>query len=385
MRRILFALALLAGFAAPGAHALTQCAYVTATPATADFGGQTIGTQSLPITIRIQDFFQGLCGNPASDMVSQIVNGPAFSISRNTCTTIQVGESCEIDVVFAPTVAGAAQGTLHVDYHVFSFLFGSVEAALAGMGETSLVSHYYQSVLRRRPDAGGKAYWESEKARISGLGANVNETWFAMAMSFFASQEYAMLGRDDAGYITDLYATFLDRAPDAAGLSFWQANLSGGMPRGVALASFMFSAEFVAFARTLYGDTPVRPEIDVVTDFYRGLLGRLPDDSGFTSWVAAFRTAQCSGTAEAVAAQADAISSAFTQSPEYLGRGRNNADFVGDLYNAFLRRGGDLDGVNFWIAQANTGMTREELRRAFLASPEFSARTQALVAAGCAQ
>ena len=78
-----------------------------------------------------------------------------------------------------------------------------------------------------------------------------------------------------------------------------------------------------------------------MVDFYRGLLARLPDDNGFNYWVGRFRQAQCAGSA-AVQAEAEAISSAFANSGEFLDRSRSNTQYVGDLYNAFLRRGGDL-------------------------------------------
>ena len=118
-------------------------------------------------------------------------------------------------------------------------------------------------------------------------------------------------------------------------------------------------------------------------DFYRGLLSRLPDSGGFIYWVGQFRAAQCQG-ASAVYTQVEAISSAYSDSPEYIARGRSNAQHVGDLYNAFLRRGGDLEGVLFWINQLNAGaMTRFQFRQAFMSSPEFSARVSAIIAQGC--
>ena len=53
-------------------------------------------------------------------------------------------------------------------------------------------------------------------------------------------------------------------------------------------------------------------------------------------------------------AESEAISSAFTNGAEYAGRARTNSQFVGDLYNAFLRRGGDIGGAQFWTnLQAN--------------------------------
>jgi hypothetical protein len=256
---------------------------------------------------------------------------------------------------------------------------------LHGVAEKTLVTHFYLSILRREPDEGGKAFWQSQATRMVGLGANVNETWFAMAAAFFASPEYAAFGRDDAGFVTDLYQTFFNRAPDSGGLAFWTGQLANGMPREVALASFMFSPEFAAFTQAIYGNTAARAEVDTVMDFYRGILGRLPDDAGFDFWVQRFRAAQCQGAA-AVAAEADSISASFAGGAEYANRGRGNAQYVGDLYNAILRRGGDGDGVRFWVGQLDSGaQTRDQVRRAFLSTPEFGDRVSSIVAQGCMQ
>ena len=271
-------------------------------------------------------------------------------------------------------VAGNADGGFGQD-----FVVARIDP---GIGP-SLVTHYYQSILRRAPDTGGKAYWDSEALRVSGLGANVNEAWFAMAQTFFTSPEYAAFNRDNTAFVTDLYTTFFDRAPDAGGLAYWKGQLDSGLPREVLLAQFMFSAEFTAFTQAIFGNPPVRAEVNAVTDFYRGLLARLPDNGGFTYWVGRFRTAQCQGQA-AIVAEAEAISSAFTLSGEYASRGRTNAQYVGDLYNAFLRRGGDLTGVQFWINEIGTGArTREQVRMAFRDSPEFQARVTAIIQQGC--
>ena len=249
--------------------------------------------------------------------------------------------------------------------------------------QQAMVWHYYQSILRRDPEPAGEQFWLAEAQRVAQLGLDPNELWYAMASAFFASPEYAAFNRDDTGFVTDLYTTFFDRTPDGPGLSYWTGQIAAGMPRDVVLAGFMFSPEFAAFTRARFGDSTTRPEVNLVTDFYRGLLARLPDSGGFAHWLQRMRQAQCQG-ASAIHAQVDAISSGFANSPEYDARQRNNAQFVADLYNAYLRRGGDLDGVRFWIGQLDAGaMTRDEVRRNFMASPEFNARVQAIVAAGC--
>ena len=145
----------------------------------------------------------------------------------------------------------------------------------------------------------------------------------------------------------------------------------------------MFSTEFSNFTQAIFGAAAVRAEINTVVDFYRGLLSRLPDDGGFNFWLAKFRTAQCLGGA-AVNSEVESISSQFANSPEYSARARSNAQYVGDLYNAFLRRGGDLPGVLFWINEiATSARTRENVRQQFVASPEFQNRVAAIIAQGC--
>jgi hypothetical protein len=255
-------------------------------------------------------------------------------------------------------------------------------AAPAAPVTTSLVPHMYQAILQRAPDPAGQAYWDGEVARMKGLGANVNEVWYAMASQFFASAEYAALGRNDAGFAADLYNAFFNRAPDASGLAYWTGQIAGGMPREVALASFMFSAEFANFTQALFGNAAARAEVDMVMDFYRGFLARLPDTAGFGYWVQQFRTAQCQG-GPAVYAQVAAISNAFAHSTEYAGRGRANPQYVGDLYNAFLRRGGDLAGVQYWVGQVGTAQSRDAVLQSFVSSPEFGARVAAVVNQGC--
>jgi hypothetical protein len=352
-------------------HPAPASGAVVADRSSVDFGGQSLFTTSPAATVILAN-----TGN-ANETVTATAAAP-FALVHD-CSTLAPGASCLAQVTFTPAAAGMVAGSLAV-----STATGALAIPLAGSGERSLVTHYYRATLRRAPDAAGKAFWEGEAARVTALGANVNETWYAMAMSFFGSAEYAAFGRDDAGFVEDLYATFFNRSPDSAGLAWWTGQLASGMPREVALAGFTFSPEFAAFTRRLFGDTTVRKEIDTVVDFYRGLMARLPDDAGFASWLEAFRVAQCRGGTH-VTAQSAAISTGFTGSAEYHSRGRSDAQFVGDLYNAFLRRGGDLEGVLFWISELASGRrTRDQVRDAFLASPEFSARVAAMVAEGCA-
>ncbi len=337
-----------------------------------DFGGQSMNTTAPAQSITISNT------GSASASITGITTSTYFTTSSTCGSSLAAGASCTLTISFTPTVVGAVTGSV-----VMQTSAGAVTIDLKGVGEHSLVTHYYQAILRRSPDSSGQTYWNTEAQHLQSLGVDVNETWYAMAMSFFSSVEYIGLNRDDNGYVTDLYNTFFNRPPDAAGLAYWTGQLAQGMPREVLLASFMFSNEFVSFTQGIFGTSSVRAEITTVVDFYRGILGRVPDDGGFAAWLATFRSAQCQG-AGAVYSQVDSISGSFLNSAEYLGRNRTNAQFVGDVYNAFLRRGGDLAGVQFWISQlATNAATREQVRQQFLASPEFSARVSAIIQQGC--
>ena len=344
---------------------------VAASPASVHFGGQSIDTTSRATTVVLTN------SDAVAVTVDSITASGPFEPTHD-CGTLAPGQSCSVAITFTPLAEGALGGTLTV-----ASAGGNTFVALAGIGERSLATHYYQSILGRAPDAAGKAYWNDQAALMQQLGANRNETWYAMALAFFGSAEYDARGRNDSDFVGDLYRAFFNRAPDPSGQAYWSGQLGERMPREVLLVSFLFSQEFTSFTQGIFGNTPVRAEIDVVMDFYRGLLHRLPDSAGFNTWLQRFRTAQCTG-AGAVYDQVETISRLFADSAEYANRHTTDAQYVGDLYNTFLRRGGDLDGVEHWIELLSSGAaTRDSLRRQFIQSAEFSARVNAVVSQGC--
>jgi hypothetical protein len=85
-----------------------------------------------------------------------------------------------------------------------------------------------------------------------------------------------------------------------------------------------------------------------------------------------------------VLVEVETISGEFMNGAEYFNKSRPNPQFVGDMYNSFLRRGGELSGVQFWINDLNSGArTRNNVRQNFIVSGEFQARVNAVVTQGC--
>jgi hypothetical protein len=340
----------------------------------------SMGTTSSEQTVSLSNL-----GSSASDFTVS-TSDPRFS-QTNDCINVPAPGFCTVHVTFTPSAdAGALGSSTTATAYLNVSRGGPVRMIkLVGTAQKSLVTHYYESILNREPDPSGTAFWNSEAQRLASLGVNVNEAWYVMAGYFFNSAEYAAANKTDAQFVTDLYETFFNRAPDPSGMAYWSGQLSGGLPREVVLFLFLFSDEFKSFTQSIFGNTATRPEIDVTVDFFRGVLNRLPDTPSFQYWLGRLRTAQCAG-AGAVASEVDSISSSFVVSVEYANRHRTNTQFVTDMYYSFLRRGGDAAGVNFWVNQLNTNaMTADQVRHQFLASPEFTARVQAIVAAGCMQ
>jgi hypothetical protein len=245
-----------------------------------------------------------------------------------------------------------------------------------------LIEQEYQALLQRPSDAGGKTYWAGEAARLCPLGIDPKQTFLVLGNAFLNSGEYLGLNRTDVQFVTDVYVAFLNRMPDAGGATYWTGLLGSGLPRNVVLNSFLFGSEFNATMQSLFGTGVSRSEVYTIVDLYGGILRRLPDDAGFNYWQTQFRAAQCSGPS-AVYASVNSITQQFLGSAEYLARNRTNSEYVADLYYAFLRRGGDLAGFNYWVGLLNGGSSRENLRQQFLASAEMQARIAQVAGETC--
>jgi hypothetical protein len=323
-----------------------------------------------------------LTGIGAGLSAAVTVSGGTYSIGCagpwvSTAGSISDGQSVCVRQVSSPVPGGSADTVLTV-----GALSDTFTSTTAPSNAVALIAGYYRSILRREADAAGLSYWQGEAARLQPLGVDINETWRAMALAFFGSAEYRAYGRGDAEYVVDLYNTFFNRPPDDAGVAYWTGQIASGIPREGILLSFLFSTEFSNFTQALFGPPASRAETDLVVDFYRGLLDRLPDTEGFNYWRGRFRDAQCLGTG-AVLAEVDAITTLFAASAEYLARNRTDPDYITDLYDGFLRRGGDLAGFQYWAKQLGTGSSRDQVRRAFMSGTEFQARVARVVAQPC--
>ena len=97
---------------------------------------------------------------------------------------------------------------------------------------------------------------------------------------------------------------------------------------------------------------------------YKTVLGREPDEAGFSSWVAALDA----GTATA----ADLVKG-FFNSGEYTGKNKSSADVITDCYLTMLNRSPDAAGMTSWKAALDVGMSSDAVCAGFVGSSEFIA------------
>jgi hypothetical protein len=128
-----------------------------------------------------------------------------------------------------------------------------------------VVGDLYRLALDREPDPAGLAFWRDQVT----AGRRVAE----VAADLFGSPEsWALGGGTAVGAVDRIYRRLLGRPPDAAGLAYWAAQVSGGLPPR-ALALLLFQSEEHRRAR--------------VTRLYGLLLGRAPDPGGLAYWTGA--------------------------------------------------------------------------------------------------
>lgn len=148
-----------------------------------------------------------------------------------------------------------------------------------------------------------------------------------------------MVGDANTAYIQAVYVTLLGHLPDAAGLAYWQSQLTGGTSRD-------------AVARTIWNSPEHRGiEID---QYYQTFLGRSADSAGRTYWVNSFINW---GSERLVVAS-------FLTSAEYQSLHSSDTNYLGALYNDIFSRQPDPSGLAAWLAALQNG-SKSRLDAAF--------------------
>ncbi len=151
----------------------------------------------------------------------------------------------------------------------FNALYGQTDA-------NGFAQQLYVNVLHRAPDAAGRQLWVN----------NINATSRGDALLAFSNsqenhrQTLPIAGSQADAEATRLYQAAFNRGPDGAGLAFWSDQLGQGVPVAQVAQGFVGSREFAA----AYGALDAS---GFVSQLYANVLHRAPDAAGQQSWVSA--------------------------------------------------------------------------------------------------
>ncbi len=224
----------------------------------------------------------------------------------------------------------------------------------------SFVTRFYEIVLGRTPDQAGLDYWVSELQ-------NGNLSGEDLAHSFINSEEFININTSDDDYVEILYQSFFNRASDIGGYEHWMAQFSMGADRVDVLNGFVRSLEFDDLCNS-YGINRLSVSIaeigvsQFVTRFYEECLNRSPDSSGLAHWTEQLQNKTQTGKTLAMS---------FIFSVEFESENTTDYEFVTILYQAFLNRAPETEGVNNWMDKLSSGTSRSTVLDGFTGSAEF--------------
>lgn len=262
-----------------------------------------------------------------------------------------------------------------------------LSAASGTLTETALL---YHAAFGRAADIGGLNYYLSH-----GVGAST------LARAFVASAEWAASGMNaltDGAFVQRLYRQVLDRDGEAAGLAFWNGQLSAGVAtRADLLLGFALSDEH----RATHAAGLVVAAGAVDTE--NGWIGASGDDrleggagsdllvggdgvdtAVYAGKLADYRLLLGEDDQLRMADQANAdVDILLGIERGQFSDGTVDLEFtqadtlatLGLLYQTVLDRAGDIGGLNWWSTQA---LDRASLVAGFIAAPEFTARYDAM-------
>jgi RHS repeat-associated protein len=237
------------------------------------------------------------------------------------------------------------------------------------------VYNLYYGALRRDPTAQELQGRTNELAAAGAQGQpQLLQKAKEVARSLFTQTAYETSPyRAEAQYVADLYYTYLQRAPDDAGLAGWSGAAAGGVTnRSNVCDAFQESAEFSAVVSTLFGSATAEDERTerFVHRFHLAAYGRGATATEMQQWRDALNAAAAQGS-EAVKAQAETLGRALFAS-QVGDLSLPAQQFVTNLYEGFLQRGPDAGGLSHWTGEAGaTAQSRQNVLNAFASCDPF--------------
>ena len=229
-----------------------------------------------------------------------------------------------------------------------------------------LIERLYVVALGRESDPEGKAFWANEVKTGIRTGGDC-------AKEFLISPEFLEKNMSTEDFVEVLYKTFFDRASEPEGKAYWVNALdTKSLDKVEVIKCFVNSTEWcnicarygVKPGNTLaYATEPSANATEFASRLYTKCLGREAEEDGLKFWSLSLTNLEITGTQAAYQ---------FFTSAEFVGFKTSDEEYIERLYETFMGRASDADGMAFWLKELEDGKTRDDILYGFAGSKEFT-------------
>ena len=229
-----------------------------------------------------------------------------------------------------------------------------------------LIERLYVVALGRESDPEGKAFWANEVKTGIRTGGDC-------AKEFLISPEFLEKNMSTEDFVEVLYKTFFDRASEPEGKAYWVDKLdTKSLDKVEVIKCFVNSTEWCNICArygvkpgntTAYATEPSANAIEFASRLYTKCLGREAEEEGLKFWSLSLTNLEITGTKAAYQ---------FFTSAEFVGFKTSDEEYIERLYETFMGRASDADGMAFWLKELEDGKTRDDVLYGFADSKEFT-------------
>ena len=192
---------------------------------------------------------------------------------------------------------------------------------------------------------------------------NGTENYRSIALGFLTGEEMTVRNLSDEEYVTEVYKALFDREPDEGGYNSWLNALKNGMTRAELVEGFIVCDEYSNICDEYEIESRKDQIAGYVERLYTVILGRASEEPGKTTWTNTL-------FGNAISAADAAYEFAFT--PEFVNQNVSDEEFVTRFYQALLDREPDDGGLEVWTNALKSGVSRKFVLEGFMESVEFT-------------
>jgi autotransporter passenger strand-loop-strand repeat protein len=231
------------------------------------------GLVSLSVTAAQSDLLAKISGTFAATVDASAANATVTGAAGHGVTAVFTGSASQYSIAgtgdgVSFTVTDSGTGRTSVDHltNVQVLHFSNANEVIAtttpagGAALSSAnIAELYASGLGRAPDAAGLAYYEAQlKAAPTLSGANV-AAWFLASPEYTGLHNYAQTAAGDSQFVSDLYTNLLHRSGSSAEITYY-TNIINQFTTGQTAGSAAYTQAELAGHSVVLADFSASPE-----------------------------------------------------------------------------------------------------------------------------